>query len=105
MFSTHSPWSRSKPIWVSFTDTLQSSFSAEIRSSVCTTVAADDRASSACVTLSPRRSRLAAMPRLFSSRTAVTAESMVSPATKREASRRASRLPRMNAKMRGCSLR
>src|SRR5690242_10807148 len=44
------------------------------------------------------------MPAAFSAFSAATPESTVSPATKRAANRRASPLPRINRKMRGCSL-
>jgi lipid A disaccharide synthetase len=56
-------------------------------------------------TLSPRRSRVAVMPLAFSLRTAATAVSSVSPATKREANREASGLPRMKSNIRCCLLR
>ncbi len=75
----------SSPIAVSFTDTFVSSFRSWIRSSISMYARPALRASASFVTLSPRRSSDAVIPFAFSSATARSASSSVSPATKRDA--------------------
>src|SRR5438094_2753851 len=104
MFSTHTASSVSRPIWVSFTETLASAPATLIRSSVSRYVSRAACASAALCTDSPSRSRLAESPAAFRSFNAATPASTVSPATKRLAKRRANPLPRMNWKTRDCSL-
>src|SRR6266513_523293 len=103
-FSTHSLSSMASPIWVSFTETFASAPAWRMRSSVSRYVSRAARASAGPATDSPSRSRLALMPAAVSRERAATAASTVSPATKREAKRRARPFPRMTLNRRGCSL-
>jgi hypothetical protein len=79
----------SSPIWVSLTETFTSAPLAAIRSSMRRYWSRAATASASTVTLSPRRSSEAVMPRRLSSRAASTPWSIDSPATNREANRRA----------------
>src|SRR5213593_1824761 len=103
-FARHSASSMSSPICVSFSETFASAPAARIRSSVSRYVSRAARASARLCTASPSRSRLAETPAAFSRWEAPTASSTVSPATKRDAKRRASPFERTNPNMRGCSL-
>ena len=90
MLATQSASEISRPIWVSFTETFTSAPLAAIRSSISRYWSRAAVASASTVTLSPSRSSEAVIPRWLSSRAAATPCSIDSPATNREANRRAS---------------